>query len=178
MRERPKDHEWLVARRHHATQRRRDRFGWMLQRGDTRRSHGDSPPRVSISETHGSLSPMQRQAGRARDFWAARRPVRSSTSGRPIVLLLDLLGRRWTLRVLWELRRPASSFRELQARCDGMSSSVLWKRVGELREAGIVTGAADEPGLRLTAEGEDLLDRLLSLNDWAERRAAQTRETP
>ena len=119
---------------------------------------------------------MKRQAGHAEDFWVARRPVRSSATGRPIMLLLDLLGRRWTLRVLWELRRPASSFRELQARCDGMASSVLWRRVGELREAGIVTGSADEPGLRLTAEGEDLLDRLQGLNDWAERRAAQSRK--
>ena len=52
---------------------------------------------------------------------------------------LDLLGRRWTLRVLWELRdEPVGTFRELQQRCDGVSSSVLTDRINELRAAGIV----------------------------------------
>ena len=31
-------------------------------------------------------------------------PVRGSRSGRPIMVVLDLLGRRGALRVLWELR--------------------------------------------------------------------------
>ena len=35
---------------------------------------------------------------------AKKRRVRGSTTGRPIMVLLDLLGRRWTLRILWELR--------------------------------------------------------------------------
>ena len=30
--------------------------------------------------------------------------VRGSRTGRPIMALLDLLGRRWTLRIIWELR--------------------------------------------------------------------------
>ncbi|MEO8541460.1 MAG: helix-turn-helix domain-containing protein, partial [bacterium] len=66
------------------------------------------------------------------------RSVRGSTSGRPIMALLDLLGRRWTLRVLWELRGGAVGFRALQARCDGMSPSVLSQRLSELLEAGVV----------------------------------------
>ena len=45
---------------------------------------------------------------------------------------LDLLGRRWALRVLWELRGGPLGFRELQTRCDGMSSSVLRTRVNYL----------------------------------------------
>ncbi|HJV56497.1 MAG TPA: transcriptional regulator, partial [Methylomirabilota bacterium] len=31
-------------------------------------------------------------------------PVRGSRTGRPIMALMDLLGRRWALRVIWELR--------------------------------------------------------------------------
>lgn len=31
-------------------------------------------------------------------------PVRGSTSGRQIMALLDILGRRWVLRIFWELR--------------------------------------------------------------------------
>jgi DNA-binding HxlR family transcriptional regulator len=92
-------------------------------------------------------------------------PVRGSKTGRPIMALLDLLGRRWTLRVLWELRSPADTFRDLQSRCDGMSSSVLSQRLADLREAGIV----EPDALELTAEGAKLLDALGPLDGWAKR---------
>ena len=94
------------------------------------------------------------------------RPVRGSSSGRPIMALLDLLGRRWALRVLWELREePAPTFRDLQARCGGVSSSVLTDRLRELAEAGIVSHAGD--GYVLPRPGRDLLARLAPLGEWA-----------
>ena len=94
------------------------------------------------------------------------KPVRGSDRGVPIMALLDLLGRRWVLRILWELRRPADTFRELQRRCDGMSSSVLAERLAELRDAGLVAGGGDG-GYALTAQGGELLEILVPLNDWA-----------
>lgn len=95
------------------------------------------------------------------------RPVRGSVTGRPVMALLDLLGRRWTLRVIWELREEsAPTFRELQARCDGTSSSVLADRLRELTEAGLVVH--DGGGYALTALGRSLLDRLAPLDEWAE----------
>jgi DNA-binding HxlR family transcriptional regulator len=81
--------------------------------------------------------------------------------------LLDLLGRRWTLRVLWELRDAPLAFRDLQAACDGMSSSVLNARLGELREAGIADRTP--AGYSLTKEGRDLLEALTPLDGWARR---------
>jgi DNA-binding HxlR family transcriptional regulator len=87
--------------------------------------------------------------------------------------LLDLLGRRWTLRVLWELRAPTASFRDLQARCDGMSSSVLSARLSDLREAGAVASQADG-GYELTAEGQKLLEALEPLDAWARRWARRS----
>jgi len=99
------------------------------------------------------------------------RPVRGSRSGRPVMALLDLLGRRWALRVLWELRGGPLAFRSLQARCDGMSSSVLNQRLAELRAAGIVE--REEAGYRLSAEGVRLLGHLGELNGWAERWASR-----
>ena len=51
---------------------------------------------------------------------------------------LDLLGRRWALRVLWELRSGPLTFRALQEACDGVSPTVLNARLAELREAGIL----------------------------------------
>jgi DNA-binding HxlR family transcriptional regulator len=81
--------------------------------------------------------------------------------------LLDLLGRRWTLRVIWELRDGPLAFRALQERCGGVSSSVLNERLRELRSAGIVLGG--KGGYELTREGRDLLDAFAPLDAWAER---------
>ena len=36
-----------------------------------------------------------------------KRSVRGSRTGRPIMALLDLLGRRWSLRIIWELREAS-----------------------------------------------------------------------
>ena len=52
--------------------------------------------------------------------------------------VLDLLGRRWALRAIWEQRDGPLAFRALQQRCGGVSSSVLNQRLAELREAGAV----------------------------------------
>jgi len=94
-------------------------------------------------------------------------PVRGSTTGRPIMALLDLLGRRWALRVIWELRDGPLQFRTLQQRCAGMSSSVLNQRLRELRTAGIVELGDD--GYQLTAEGHGLRDAFAPLDAWAKR---------
>jgi DNA-binding HxlR family transcriptional regulator len=99
--------------------------------------------------------------------------VRGSASGRPIMALLDLLGRRWALRVVWELRDGPLVFRALQERCAGMSSSVLNERLRELRAAAVVELGPD--GYRLTGEGERLLEVYAPLEAWAERWALRER---
>jgi DNA-binding HxlR family transcriptional regulator len=97
------------------------------------------------------------------------RPVRGSRTGRPVMAVLDLLGRRWTLRILWELRdAPADTFRDLQARCANVSSSVLNQRLRELRDAGILA-ATPPSGYQLTDEGRSLLHALAPIDDWATR---------
>ena len=80
--------------------------------------------------------------------------------------LLDLLGRRWMLRILWELRSESMGFRILQERCDAMSPSVLSQRLTELQEAGIVA-RLDNGDYTLTSEGQALLEALAPLQDWA-----------
>jgi DNA-binding HxlR family transcriptional regulator len=94
------------------------------------------------------------------------KPVRGSSSGRPIMALLDLLGRRWTMRVIWELRDDPLSFRALQASCEGMSPSVLNQRLAELREALIVETGAQ--GYQLSARGRELLQLFSPLDRWAQ----------
>jgi DNA-binding HxlR family transcriptional regulator len=107
-----------------------------------------------------------------RDIPTPGRPVRGSETGRPIMALLDLLGRRWALRVIWELRDGPLSFRQAQARCGAISSSVLNDRLAELRAAGIVE-TGDE-GYALTPEGQELLEAYRPLDAWAERWAERT----
>jgi DNA-binding HxlR family transcriptional regulator len=91
--------------------------------------------------------------------------------------LLDLLGRRWALRVLWELRGEPLVFRMLQERCDAMSPSVLNARLTELRAAGIVE-LLPTSGYRLTEEGRSLLRALAPLDDWAKRWARRAGAGP
>ncbi|HLW01329.1 MAG TPA: helix-turn-helix domain-containing protein [Ktedonobacterales bacterium] len=101
------------------------------------------------------------------------KPVRGSRTGRPIMALLDLLGRRWALRIIWELREEPFGFRALQALCDGMSPSVLSQRLLELQEAGIVQQDG-QGSYGLSPEGRELFSALAPLHDWAQRWAART----
>ena len=80
---------------------------------------------------------------------------------------LDLFHRRWTLRVLWELRGPALTFRALQDASGGLSPTVLNQRLAELREAGLL--ASGDAGYELTAIGRELLVAFEPLTRWAVR---------
>ena len=87
--------------------------------------------------------------------------------------LLDLLGRRWALRILWELRRGPLNFRDLRDACDGVSPTVLAERLAELRDAEIV--ASGDGGYQTTARGAELLAALAPLNAWAQAWARRAR---
>ena len=80
---------------------------------------------------------------------------------------LDLLGHRWALRVLWELRDGPVGARALRDRCDGMSPSVLYERLRELTDARLVEST--EHGYRLTPIGQQLGAALKPLDQWARR---------
>ena len=97
-----------------------------------------------------------------------KRAVRGSRSGRPIMALLDLLGRRWALRIIWELREGALTSRALRTACDEASPTVIQTRLSELREAGLVELLPGD-GYRLTKTGNDLRDSFLPLYHFAER---------
>src|SRR3954470_9502776 len=91
-------------------------------------------------------------------------PVRGSRTGRPIMVALDLLGRRSALRVLWELREHSMTFRVLQDAAE-TNPSLLNSRLKELRAAGLVEHAGD--GYRLTSTGQELLRAIRPLSEWA-----------
>jgi DNA-binding HxlR family transcriptional regulator len=93
--------------------------------------------------------------------------VRGSKTGRPIMVLLDLLGRRWALRVLWELREEPKTARELRALCDDASPTVLNQRLKELAGSGWVSNQPGS-GYGLTEEGRRLLAVFLPLHGYAD----------
>lgn len=94
------------------------------------------------------------------------RPVPGSRTGRPIMAALNLLSRRWVLRIVWELREGPLGFRDMQARCDQMSPNTLSTRLAELREAGIVAHDAAGDWI-LTPLGRALEPALRELGRWA-----------
>ncbi|MGP8120625.1 MAG: winged helix-turn-helix transcriptional regulator [Xanthobacteraceae bacterium] len=103
----------------------------------------------------------------------ATAPVRGSKTGRPIMALLDLLGRRWTLRIVWEMRDAALTSRALRAACDDASPTIIHARLTELREAGLVETTGS--GYGLTAMGQEMLRVAMPLYAFAERWSKRNR---
>jgi len=119
---------------------------------------------------------MDRVAYQGDGMAVAGKAVRGSRTGRPIMALLDLLGRRWTLRIIWELRGAALTSRALREICDDVSPTVLQARLNDLRDAGFVD--LERPGgYSLTPLGRELLGSFLPLqifaDSWAKRRSPE-----
>lgn len=104
----------------------------------------------------------------------APRTLRSPRTRTPLSALLDLLGRRWALRVLWELRPGPLTSRALCEACGGVSPTVIHDRTQELRDAGLVV-LADGGGYALTSLGRDLVERFMPVATWSERWATARR---
>ncbi|MEM9523328.1 MAG: helix-turn-helix domain-containing protein [Pseudomonadota bacterium] len=80
--------------------------------------------------------------------------------------LLDLLGRRWCLGVIWQVSEHGPlSFRALEARCGGVSPSVLNTRLKELREANLIWLGKD--GYEATEQCLELFQLIEPMRDWS-----------
>lgn len=93
-------------------------------------------------------------------------PVANATHKDGINAAIDLFHRRWTMRILWELRDGPVTFRALQAACSDVSSSVLNVRLSELRAAQLVTHSG-EAGYQLSPWGHGLLVAMRPFTQWA-----------
>jgi DNA-binding HxlR family transcriptional regulator len=82
------------------------------------------------------------------------------------MVVLDALGRRSALRVLWELQGEPLTFRALQTAC-GTNPGSLNTRLRELRALDLVERA--DSGYRLTADGRSLMAALEPLDIWAKK---------
>lgn len=81
--------------------------------------------------------------------------------------LIDLLGTKWVMRILWELRDGPLTFRGLQAACGGLSPSVLNARLKLLETSYLVE--RQEQGYGLTRQGDSLMELQKPLAQWAKR---------
>ena len=91
-----------------------------------------------------------------------------STRSHPIMELLDLLGKKWQLRILWELSKSDHTFRELQTACGDLSPTLINRRIKELQDAGLLE-KREPSGYGLTHLGEELIAYLGPLNNWSKK---------
>ena len=91
--------------------------------------------------------------------------VRGSATGKPIMALFDLLGRRWALGIIWSLADGPQTFRGLQEHCNGISPTVLNTRLKELRSSDLIM--LQPNGYTLTPMGATLFAHLKPLGQWS-----------
>lgn len=92
--------------------------------------------------------------------------LRRAPTSEPMCRALALSGRRWALRIVWELRVGPLNFRALRAACGDISPSVLQRRLHELHEQQIIE-KIPRLGYRLSASGEKLFHVLAQLDRWS-----------
>ncbi len=94
--------------------------------------------------------------------------MKKQKSDRPVMMLIDIMGRKWNLRILWELNQETCTFRELQSRCGEISPTIISKRLKELIEVNMVK--KNKPvGYQLTSLAEEALELFYPLADWAKK---------
>ncbi|CAA0125092.1 Uncharacterised protein [Halioglobus japonicus] len=92
-----------------------------------------------------------------------------------IAEIVDLLSKKWVMRIIWELREGPLTFRELQVACEGLSPTVLNNRL-KLLQVNQLLGKDDVRGYVLTAMGLELLEVYKPLNHWAKRWQANRKQ--
>lgn len=95
------------------------------------------------------------------------KPVRGSKSGVPIMALLDLLGRSWSLGIIWGLSNGPLTFRKLQEYCETLSPTTLNSRIKELTITGLIQKT--DNGYQLTKSGKELYRLIEPLGIWAKK---------
>lgn len=101
----------------------------------------------------------------------------------PVAHALDLVGDRWALLVVRELRLGPRRFGNLATALPGIAPSVLTQRLGELVDVGVLerltlSGPTRAEGYRLTAWGVDLEPVFGALARWGARSPVVTLAGP
>ena len=98
--------------------------------------------------------------------WLTSRSGKSRTH--PIMDAIDLFGRRWSLRILWELSETQpQGFRELRRSCGNLSPDTLSTRLKELCSAGLLCQDPGSDSWQMTEMARQLKPHLIGLARWA-----------
>ena len=92
--------------------------------------------------------------------------IRRAKTSERMCAALELAGRRWALRIVWELRVGPLNFLALRTACGDVSPSVLQDRLHELRKHGVVE-KIPRLGYRLSTSGERMFQVLALLDRWS-----------
>lgn len=104
-------------------------------------------------------------------------PCSSGKKGRcEAIGTLNLLGKKWTLPLIYQLCQETRRFGELERALYGISPRTLTLRLQELERAGLISRRVyDEMPLRveykLTPKGRSLREVMSALHAWGERYA-------
>lgn len=98
----------------------------------------------------------------------------------PVANTLDLVGDKWTLLIVRDMRHGRRTYGELAASPEGIPTNILADRLKRLEDAGIITRTAyqERPpryAYTLTTKGEDLGELLGALVRWGKKHIAGTR---
>ncbi len=91
-------------------------------------------------------------------------PKKGATNDQPLLALFDLLGKNWTLRIIWSLKDGPCKFRELLYRAGTSSPTTLNGRIKELKNLHLLDLTKD--GYILTPLGFNLVSQLNLLKPW------------
>lgn len=110
--------------------------------------------------------------------------LKKQRSACPIVNSLDILGDRWSLVIIRDLMfRGKREYGELLNSEEGISTSVLADRLGQLRQTGLVLKTPHPDDLkkycyRLSEKGIELLPLMIELALWGIRHVPGTFAPP
>ena len=97
---------------------------------------------------------------------------KQNASACPVIKAIDQIGTPWRMNIIYALREGEKRFNELK-RATGARSKTLSDALDELVDNDIVTRRMEEDApvavyYALTSKGEDLLDVLSELDEWAQ----------
>ncbi|WP_027188179.1 winged helix-turn-helix transcriptional regulator [Desulfovibrio cuneatus] len=89
-----------------------------------------------------------------------------------LTLAMDIVGGKWKMVILWQLRNGVARFRELKRLLNGITQKMLTQQLRELEEAGLITRTVypvvpPKVEYRLAEEGTKLIPALDALCQWS-----------
>ena len=89
-----------------------------------------------------------------------------------LTLAMDIVGGKWKMVILWQIRNGALRFSELKRKLDGVTQKMLTQQLRELEESGLINRTMypvvpPKVEYSLTGEGEKLIPALDALCQWS-----------